>query len=164
MWSPVCDTFNDNPSDLKNYIVDFCYPCVYSFQVKAADPYAAIRLAQNANSQNVDCYSDETVQERPGSREIDFETPPETLIYASERDYCTRPMPGVTPNKEMLDNTIKRIVGYAQAMYDTYGQLQFLIGELDIDAELLKYYGYTQDEIDEYLNDKDEDELHHGRR
>lgn len=139
-------------TQLKNYIVDFHYPTIYSFNVKATDPKEAIRLATEANLKNIENYKDDLVEERPGSRETDFESTPETFIYASEHDYYTRPMLSITPDKKTLENAVKRIIEYAQMLPNSYDQLHFLIGELNLEPELLKYYGYTQEELNGYLD------------
>lgn len=143
-------------TQLKNYIVDFHYPTIYSFNVKATSPKEAIRLATEANNKNIENYKDDLVEERPGSRETDFENTPETFIYDSEHDYYIRPIQSITPDKKTLDNAIKRIIKYAQMLPNSYDQLHFLIGELNLEPELLQYYRYTQEELNGYRNNKNE--------
>ena len=130
----------------KNYIVEFTYPTIYTYKIKADNPEEAIRLAKKADDGTLEDEKYKYVEDWPSSGDTDFETTPETFIYASENDLGARPMISVTPNKQTLDNTLKNIVNHIQSQYDTTDQINVLL-DFGFEEELLKYYGYTKKEI-----------------
>lgn len=134
----------------KNFIVNFHYPCIYSYNVKSTNPADAIRLAEKANNNNIDGYTNEYVEERPEKGEIDFENKPEILIYDSEKNYYIRPMLSLTPDKKTLEESLERIIKMIQNQYDTHDQLAILYEQAGLDKELLKYFGYTEEDFNEF--------------
>ena len=137
---------------MKKFIVDNCYPCIYSYDVTAETPEEAIEAVRNYNM-NPGKYTDNNIQERTGNGDIDFSNPPEELVYASEKDYYVRPVLRVTPDKKHLENALKTIIETIQHQFDTADQLRILCDDYKVDKELLKYFGYTEEDFEtaEYM-------------
>ncbi len=135
--------------DTTDYLVEIRYPVLVRYSTKAENPAEAIKAAKNEFYEKVTEPTEATATRINKSGIIDTNTPLGIYIYYSNN--TNTPILSITPTKKSFEETLKKIITHIRENYNIHLQLNLLINELNIDPELLKYFGYTEKEITDFL-------------